>query len=58
MISDAIAEGHARVVDTIIAAHMIHAAVNAAAELRTAGDNDPIDALDYVRPLFFGLLSA
>jgi AcrR family transcriptional regulator len=57
MISDAIAEGGARVVDNIVAAHMLHAAINAAAELRTEGDGQ-VDALDYVRPLFFGLTSA
>ena len=57
MISDAIAEGSARSVDPVIAAHLINAAINAACDARPwavpTGTGDPAD---YARPLFCGIL--
>ncbi|MDR3506796.1 MAG: TetR family transcriptional regulator [Caulobacteraceae bacterium] len=59
MISDGIADGSLRPVDATIAAHMIHGAVNAAAELsRWAPGVTAETAADlYVRPLLTGMLS-
>ena len=56
-LSDGVADGSARPVDTHIAAHMIAGAVNAASELRhwaTEADADAAYAL-YVRPVVLGL---
>ncbi len=56
MISDAIAEGTARPVDSVIAAHLLNASINAAADLRWRTAPENRDPLVYVRPLFCGIL--
>lgn len=59
MISDGIADGSVRPVDVNIAAQMITAAINAAAELTywTPGASAEQASLFYLRPMFEGLLS-
>lgn len=59
LISDGIADGSLRPIDTNIGAQVITAAINAAAELRHwAAAVTPAQAVNlYVRPLFEGLLS-
>jgi AcrR family transcriptional regulator len=56
MISDGISEGSVRAVDPIIAAHLLNAAINAAADLRWRNSPANRDALVYARPLFCGIL--
>jgi AcrR family transcriptional regulator len=56
MISDAIAEGSVRPVDPVIAAHLLNASINAAADLRWRKAPENRDALAYARPLFCGIL--
>jgi AcrR family transcriptional regulator len=58
MISDGIAEGSIRAVDPIIAAHLLNAAINAAADLRwLKAMPESRDPLVYARPLFCGILT-
>jgi AcrR family transcriptional regulator len=56
MIADAIAEGTARPVDPVIAAHLLNASINAAADLRWRSAPENRDPLVYARPLFCGIL--
>jgi AcrR family transcriptional regulator len=58
MISDGISEGTIRPVDPTIAAHLLNAAINAAADLRWRDAPENCDALVYARPLFRGILQA
>jgi len=59
MISDAIAEGDLRPVDPVIAAQVLSAATNAAAEVRFWTPNAPRDAAAelYARPILMGLFA-
>ena len=56
MISDAISEGSVRPVDPVIAAHLLNASINAAADLRWRSAQENRDPLVYARPLFCGIL--
>ncbi|MBI1406220.1 MAG: TetR family transcriptional regulator [Caulobacter sp.] len=58
MISDGIAEGSVRAIDPVIAAQMVSAAINAAADLIAwAGDVTPRSVVEtYARPALTGLL--
>jgi AcrR family transcriptional regulator len=56
MIADAITDGSARPVDPSIAGAMLHAAVNAASDIRIAERPNLQVAGNFVRPLFNGLL--
>lgn len=57
MISDAVASGEARAVDTAIAAQVLSAAINAAAEVFTWTPHAPPDSAPelYARPVLMGL---